>query len=239
MPVPLGKDCTGGVQRCADIQSARCHEQYLTAGVALQTIEADKRRMRFGDNGVPEANKAGWLVLCTAYQQESSVGNYLLAKQFDVFNPYYVVSGDRSDPVSAVRLPLFPGYVFVAGAMTRRNQLLTVPGVYTIVSFGRVPAEISAAEIEPIRRAMHCAMRMRPHPFLATGEHATIAKGPLAGVSGFLAPTDDQNERPRLVLSVQLIGKSVAVEMDAGSIRLPARAWNALLPLQREEAFTN
>lgn len=195
--------------------------------------------MRFGGNGIPEINKAGWLVLCTAYQQEGSVGNYLLAKQFDVFNPYYVASGDRNDPVNSVRLPLFPGYVFVAGATKRRNQLLTVPGVHTIVSFGRVPAEIPAAEIEPIRRAMHCSMLVRPHPYLATGEDATVAKGPLAGVSGFLAPKGDQKERLQLVLSIQLISKSVAVEMDTGSFRLPARAWNTLLPLQREEAFMN
>ena len=208
-------------------------------GVALHKALRRPDRMRLGGDGIQEPSEAGWLALCTAYQQEASVGNYLLAKQFHVFNPHYVASSDRGDRVSMVRLPLFPGYVFVAGAMKRQNQMLTVPGVYTIVSFGRVPAEIPAAEIEPIRSAMHCSMRVRPHPFLATGEHATVAEGPLAGVSGFLAPKGDQKERPRLVLSLQLISKSVAVEMDAGSIRLPAQAWNALLPLQSEEAFTN
>jgi transcription antitermination factor NusG len=121
----------------------------------------------------------------------------------------------------------------------RMYQLLTIPGVNTIVSFGQVPAEILAAEIEPIRRAMYISTPVNPHPYLARGEKATIATGPLAGVSGFLAPTDDKKQSSRLVLTVELMSKAVAIEMDAGLICKLARAWNPFRPVCREEALTN
>jgi transcription antitermination factor NusG len=165
--------------------------------------------------------KRNWLVLTAKHQHEPTVARLLSAKGFEVFHPTYSEVRRWKDRNKKIELPLFPGYVFFLGGIERRVEVLATPGVFSIVSFGNEAAEIDADEIAAIRRACDHRMTVRPHPFLTVGDRVSVITGPLAGVSGILQRRKDAC---RLVLSIVLLGRSAAVEIDRANVeRIPAQ----------------
>ncbi|OFV97958.1 MAG: hypothetical protein A3H28_07195 [Acidobacteria bacterium RIFCSPLOWO2_02_FULL_61_28] len=106
---------------------------------------------------------------------------------------------------------MFPCYVFLRGGFDRRLQILKTPGVHAIVESAGRPGVIPELEIAAIQRAVENSLRIKPHPFLETGDWVKIKSGPLVGLEGILVRQQDQL---RLVLSVEMLGRSVAVEVD-------------------------
>ena len=113
-----------------------------------------------------------------------------------------------------VEEPLFPGYLFVRIDRSERTQVLSVPGVHSIVGTGKDPIALPQFEIEALRKSVDF-LKMEPHPYLSVGERATILRGPLAGMMGIV--TRKKNGL-RFILSLDLIMKSVAVELDAADL---------------------
>jgi transcriptional antiterminator RfaH len=89
---------------------------------------------------------------------------------------------------------------------------MTTPGVHALVSTAGQPAAIPPAEIEAIRRVVEGGARVEPHPFLKCGEWVRIKCGPFMGIQGILVR---KKNLYRLVLSVEMLGKAAAVEVDA------------------------
>ena len=160
-------------------------------------------------------NERPWFALTAKHQHEPTVARLLCAKGFEVFQPTYAEVRRWKDRNKVLNLPLFPGYVFFSSDLERRLDILSTPGVFSIVAFGGTAAEISSEEIEAIRRAAHNQMPIQPHPFLTIGDRVRVLRGPLAGVSGIL---QKQKEACRLVLSIELLGRSAAVEIDAAIV---------------------
>jgi transcription antitermination factor NusG len=161
-----------------------------------------------------------WFALTAKHQHEPTVARLLAAKGFEVFQPTYTEVRRWKDRNKALQLPLFPGYVFFCGGLERRVEILSTPGVFSIVAFGDSAAEISGDEIDAIRRAAYSQIALQPHPFLTVGDRVRVMSGPLAGVAGIL---QRQRDAYRLVLSVELLGRSAAVEIDSTSVeRVPA-----------------
>lgn len=156
-----------------------------------------------------------WFVVYTKHQHESAVATLLGAKGLDVFYPTYVSLRRWKDRRKAVTLPLFPGYVFFAG-LKRRAEILATPGVFTILTFGDTPAQIPSEEVEAIRCAVRSSLPVQPCPYLTIGDTVTVMSGPLAGVTGILQKLKGSC---RLVISVELLGRSAAVEIDASTVR--------------------
>jgi transcription antitermination factor NusG len=122
-----------------------------------------------------------------------------------------------------VEEPLFPGYLFVRIDRSARTQVLAVPGVHSIVGTGKDPIALPHFEIETLRRNIDL-LEIEPHPYLSVGERATILRGPLAGMTGIVVR---KKNGLRFVLSLDLIMKSVAVEIDAADLRPCAEtSWN-------------
>src|SRR5262245_19877511 len=157
-------------------------------------------------------NEQTWFALTAKHQHEPTVARLLDAKGFEVFQPTYTEVRRWKDRDKVLKLPLFPGYVFFCGGLERRVDILSTPGVFSIVAFGGTAAEISSGEIEAIRRVTLNHLAIQPHPFLTVGDRVRVVRGPLAGVSGILRK---QKDACRLVLSVELLGRSAAVEIDA------------------------
>lgn len=153
-----------------------------------------------------------WFALTAKHQHEPTVARLLDAKGFEVFQPTYTEVRRWKDRNKVLTLPLFPGYVFFCGGLERRVDILSTPGVFSIVAFGETAAEMSREEIDAIRRATQNRMAIEPHPFLTLGDRVRVVRGPLAGVSGIL---QKQKDACRLVLSIELLGRSAAVEIDA------------------------
>jgi transcription antitermination factor NusG len=167
----------------------------------------------------PEAR--GWLAIYTRHQHEKLASEDLAYKGFEVFLPVYTALRRWSDRVKEITLPLFPGYVFLRGGLPQPLLILTTPGVVGLVKFAGVPAIVSDMEIETVRRVLAKGAKIEPHPFLKCGDWVRVKGGPLEGLEGILVRDKNQS---RLVLSVELVQKSVAVEVDAWLVeRVPRR----------------
>ncbi len=171
-------------------------------------------------NGIGSSEDSAWCVLYTRHQHEKAVAEMLSAKSFEVFLPLYESTRRWKDRTKTLTLPLFPGYVFVRGALTRRLQVVTTPGVHMILFHGEHIAIVPEVQIQAIRRAVEGPFRIEPHPFLKCGERVRVIRGSLEGVEGVLVR---KKNLYRLVLSVDMMAKSVAVEIDSTDVE-PATA---------------
>ena len=140
------------------------------------------------------------------------MAHVLTSKGFETLLPLYPVARRWKDRTKLLFLPLFPCYVFLNGGLERRLDIMTTPGIHAFVTTAGQPAAIPPIEIEAIRRAVESSAHVEPHPFLRYGEWVRVKYGPLAGVQGILVR---KKNLYRLVLSVEMLGKSVAVEVDA------------------------
>jgi transcription antitermination factor NusG len=160
-----------------------------------------------------------WHALYTRHQHEKAVANILANRRFEVFLPLYSAVHSWKDRQKHLMIPLFPCYVFVRGGLERKLDIVTTPGVHAFVTFAGHPALIPPEQIDAVRRATENSLRIEPHPFLKTGDHVRVKAGPLEGVEGILVR---KKNIYRLVISVELLGSSAAVEVDAFSVeRLP------------------
>lgn len=159
-----------------------------------------------------QASTGPWCAVYTRHQHEKSVSETLQAKGLEVFLPLYESIRRWKDRRKVLSLPLFPCYVFVRGAMERRLPVLTTPGVHMIISHGEKVATVPETEIEAIRRTVDGHFKVEPHPFLRCGERVRVVRGSLSGVEGVLTR---KKNLFRLVISVEMLAQSVAVEIDA------------------------
>ena len=156
-----------------------------------------------------------WSALHTRYQHERKVEALLNAKGFETFLPTYYTVRQWKDRKKSICEPLFPGYLFIAGVNERRLQIMSIPGACAIVSVAGAPSTIPTAEIEAIRRCVSDPWKVEPHPRLQGGDSVRVQSGPLAGVEGILVRVKDSC---RLVVSVEILGRAAAVEIDAACV---------------------
>jgi len=162
------------------------------------------------------ANSAStWYAVYTRHQHEKTVARILAVKGFETFLPLYEAHRRWQDRVRLLSLPLFPCYVFLKGGLERRLDIVTTPGIHAFVSSAGQPASISAVEIDAIRRGLQSGAYVQPHPFLKTGEWVRVKSGPLEGIQGILVR---KKSLYRLVLSVEMLGKAAAVEVDVAQV---------------------
>lgn len=161
-----------------------------------------------------------WYALYTRHQHEGSVAASLTRNGIENFLPTYSSVRKWKDRTKVLSLPLFPSYVFLHGALDRRVKVLSTPGVYSIVGFGGSPVAISQAEIEAIRKAVQSGLPAEPHPYLQCGDRVRVKAGLLEGIEGILTR---KKSSYRLILSAEVLQKSIAVEVDAFSVEPIAR----------------
>ena len=158
----------------------------------------------------------GWYALHTRHQHEKRVHGILTGKGLETFLPLYETAHQWKDRVKRVSLPLVPCYVFLRGPVSHWLPVLATVGVHNVVGFGGQPASISSAEIEAIRRVVASPVRAEPHPFLKCGDRVRVKAGPLQGLEGILLR---KKNWWRLLLSIEMLQRSVAVEIDAAMVQ--------------------
>jgi transcription antitermination factor NusG len=184
---------------------------------------------------ISSTGQVEWNAVYTRHQHEKLVAESLVGSGFEVFLPTYDTIRQWKDRKKQLSLPLFPCYVFVRSNFERRLGVLTTPGVYFVVMFAGRAAPIPDLEIDAIRKAVESRLRVEPHPFLRCGDWVRVTSGPLADVEGILVRKKGSY---RLILSAELLGKSIAVEIDAFSVKpLPRRSTTPPLSLARTEPF--
>ena len=133
----------------------------------------------------------------------------------------YAASRRWQDRTKHLSLPLFPCYVFIRGGLDRQLQIMSTPGVFSLVGWAGHPAAIPENQIEGLRQMADSSTRIEPHPYLACGDRVRIKSGTLQGLEGILVRKKNVS---RLVVSLEMLGRSAAVEIDASCLETLDRA---------------
>ena len=160
---------------------------------------------------LPQPYPMSWYALRIQCRLSSLASATLRGKGYEEFLPLYHARRRWSDRVKQVELPLFPGYLFCQFDVNDRLPILTTPGVIGIVGAGKLPIPVDIEEIEAVRAILRSGLAAQPWPLLRVGSKVYIERGPLAGLEGIITNTDKVY---RLVVSVSLLQRSVAVEID-------------------------
>ncbi len=152
-----------------------------------------------------------WYALFTRHQHEKSVALALSNKSHEVYLPLYRSLRQWQDRAKQIWLPLFPCYVFIREGMDRQFQIVTTPGVLYIVGWGGRPTVVPHAQIDAIGRIIESCLRVETHPYLQCGDRVRVKTGPLMGLEGILTR---QKGVSQLIVSMEMLGRSVAVEID-------------------------
>jgi transcription antitermination factor NusG len=163
----------------------------------------------------PSPQAPHWHAIYTSPRHEKRVHEHLSHRNIETFLPLYrTVHRWKNGCRPTVELPLFPGYLFVKIGPRQRVPVLGVPGVLSFVGTRAEPAQLSDFEIETLRSGLHLK-KFAPYRDLVMGEKVRIKAGPLTGLAGVLVRTSNG---PRVVLTLDLIQQSVAVELDAADV---------------------
>jgi transcription antitermination factor NusG len=160
---------------------------------------------------------ACWYAVQTRSRHESVVTSVLEQQEFTAFLPLTSQWHRWSDRVKLVRLPLFPGYVFVRIVLSveARVRILRTPGVVRLVGARGEGAPIPDIQIETIRQLLSNGISFVHHPFLTVGRRVRIRGGCMDGIEGILLR---RNGDRSLVISVEMIERSVAIQVDGFTV---------------------
>ncbi|HTB93133.1 MAG TPA: UpxY family transcription antiterminator [Candidatus Sulfotelmatobacter sp.] len=165
-----------------------------------------------------------WYAILTKTGREKNATLLLENSGFECYLPVSKSRRRWSDRVKEIDVPLFPGYLFCRMNPNDRLPVLITPGVVQIVGRGKTPIPIEEHEIGAIKRVASSGLPAMPWPYLQVGQTARIEEGPLQGLSGIVVKI---KSGLKLVLSVQLLQRSIAVEIDRDWIRATHAAGTA------------
>jgi transcription antitermination factor NusG len=155
-----------------------------------------------------------WYVAYARPRHEKHIAHQLEQRGIRSLVPLYTSVRRWKDRRKRLELPLFPCYVFVQIALQRRLDLLRLPGVVDLVSFQGKPAPVLTSEIETLQ-SLNAATMAHPYPYLQAGRKVRIRSGALQGLEGIFVRRRGQS---RVVLSVSLIQRSVAIEIEDADV---------------------
>lgn len=156
-----------------------------------------------------------WFVTTVRPQHEAAVVQQLAVREIEHFAPTYRVLRRWSDRKKTLDAPLFPGYVFCRFEAGHRARVLKTPGVTSIVGFGGEMAPVAADEMDRVRAMVGSGLAVEPLPYLHQGDRVRILQGPLTGMEGLIVQIKSDW---RLVVSVTLLQRSVAVGLDHNNV---------------------
>lgn len=157
-----------------------------------------------------------WYALRVKPRHEQTSAAHLQARGLEQLAPTYRAARRWSDRNKQIDMPLFPGYVFCRFTADRKLTVVTTPGVVSIVSFGRVEAPVADEEIESLETLLRSGLPLGPWPYARAGDRVRIESGCLEGVCGTVIREKDTC---RVVVNVEILQRSVAVEIDRELIR--------------------
>jgi transcription termination/antitermination protein NusG len=157
-----------------------------------------------------------WYAIWTRSRHEQVVREQIERKHYDAFLPTITRWSRWKDRKKKIDWPLFPGYCFARFDVDDALSILKCTGVVNIVSFEGKPASIPEHEIDSIRTLVASELQYDPCPLIKEGMMVEVTHGALKGVVGRLVR---KGAHARLVLSVDLIGQGVSVEVDAADVK--------------------
>jgi transcription antitermination factor NusG len=143
------------------------------------------------------------------------VTRHLEHQELNYFLPVYRSVRRWKDRRKELDMALFPGYVFVNLDLRDRLGVLRSPGVVQFVTFQGKPAAVPDSEIRALESGVSAGLRPQPHPYLRQGKKVRVKSGPLLNAEGIMVR---RKEGFRLVLSIDLLMRSVMLEVDEADV---------------------
>ena len=160
-------------------------------------------------------SEINWFAVQVRTNQEIRVGSYLQERGHEQFVPTYRCRKRWSDRIKTVEMAMFPGYMFCRFDPQDRLPILKAPGVIQIAGYNRLPVPVEESEIKALQLATASGLTNQPWPFLTVGARVRIEAGPLRGQEGLLLEFKGSY---KLILSITLLHRSVAVEIDGAYV---------------------
>lgn len=159
-----------------------------------------------------------WFALYVQVNHEKEVKKRLDQKSFDCFLPLIECWSKRQDRRKRIHTPLFPGYVFVHTVLDNYTNvnILKTPGAVNILKNSEGPLPIPQFQIDNLQTVLQALTPLSPHPYMKEGDWVQVVRGPLAGCMGILLRQNPK--KGRLVVSVDIIHKSVSIELDTEDV---------------------
>jgi transcription antitermination factor NusG len=186
----------------------------MNAGQKMTTFPSSDSSVKTAKAGI-NIYQHPWFALQVRTQHEKGVAQFLSGRNYEWFLPTYKCRKLWSDRVKEVETPLFPGYLFCRFNPLQRLPILQTPGVIQIVGYNRQPVAVEESEIQAIQMLVVSGLPKQPWPFLHTGDTVQIESGPLRGMTGILT---DFKGKHRLIISITLLQRAVAVEIDSALV---------------------
>jgi transcription antitermination factor NusG len=184
---------------------------------ALVDLSSESQEMRMPDLRKLAGYLPRWCAVFTTPRHEKRIAWHFGQRQLESFLPLYRAKRRWKNRCTVtLELPLFPNYLFVRIDPRERIRVLDVPGVLSIVSSGREVLPVPDHYIASLRDGL-LTHRIEPHANVETGDKVRITTGPMSGMEGVL---DRQKNELRVVLRLEMIGRSVAVEVSTADIEL-------------------
>lgn len=161
-----------------------------------------------------------WFALQVRSCAESKAASLLRNQGYECHLPLSKSPRRWSDRIKVLEVPLFSGYLFCRFDVHNRLPILKTPGVLQIVGVGKIPIPVEESEINAIQQLGRSGLPAKPWPFVQVGEVARIEYGPLRGLAGIVVNVKSEM---KLVLSVSLLQRSVAVEVERGWLDIPPK----------------
>jgi transcription antitermination factor NusG len=156
-----------------------------------------------------------WYAGYTAARHEKRVAEHFAQRGVDHLLPLYETIHRWNNGRHRVQLPLFPSYIFVRIALQEKLRVLEVPGFVRLVGFNNLPCALPESDINKMKEALSRGVLAEPYPYLTAGTRVEIRTGPLQGMTGILLR---RQNKCRLVISIDLIMRSMIVEVEAGDV---------------------
>ena len=159
-----------------------------------------------------------WYAIYTQCRHEAKAEAALQQKGLEVFLPRVTTLSRRRDRKLLLKLPLFPGYLFVRTDLETSSyrEILQAPGVVRLLGFKGSPAPVPEETIDSVKAIVDSNQPFNPWPYPQTGSLVRVLEGPLAGAIGVILGRKEKKRR--LIVSVDLFQRSVAVELDGDAV---------------------
>jgi transcription antitermination factor NusG len=165
----------------------------------------------YAPDSIPGNEEIHWYAAQTRANHEKTVAEQFSERCVEHFLPLYESARRWKDRRVTLQLPFFPGYILVRVPLRERLRILQVPGVSRLVGFNGSPVPLEDAEIDALREKLSRKVNAQPHAYLQIGRRVRVRSGPLEGFEGILVR---KQQKYRIVVSIDLIMRSIAAEVD-------------------------
>ncbi|PID39815.1 MAG: transcriptional antiterminator [Proteobacteria bacterium] len=170
---------------------------------------------------VGDTLKNAWYALHTKSRFENVVNEGLASKAIDVFLPKITVRSKRRDRRKMIRVPLFPGYVFVRTNLNpyEHVEILKTTGAVKLIGSARGPVFIPDETIESLKIMVSSDQAVVTGTRFKKGDRVIVIAGPFAGVTGIFSSYRGDG---RVMVNIEALGQFAAVNVNAADVeKLP------------------